>query len=78
MAKHCTASITQPTMHHPTPHTLPLTELWKLVAAFRESYQTWMFGPLWGFDMEQCESDVPAWSKLAARLAKDLVGPPQT
>ncbi len=52
-------------------------ELWKLVKSFKENYHSWMYGPLFAFDMEMCETSVPAWTRLAARLAKDLKGPPQ-
>ncbi|KAL6756410.1 dynein heavy chain, N-terminal region 2-domain-containing protein [Haematococcus lacustris] len=57
-----------------TPH----TELWKLVRNFKQHYQGWMYGPLFAFDMELCETSVPAWTRLAARLAKDLKGAPQS
>jgi hypothetical protein len=62
--------------HLPTFSTPP-AELWKLVHAFKEKYQLWMYGPLFAFDLEELETSVPAWTKVAARLAKDLRGPPQ-
>jgi len=52
-------------------------ELWKLVRAFKEKYQAWMYGPLFAFDLEDLETSVPSWTKISARLAKDLRGPPQ-
>lgn len=53
------------------------SELWKLVKSFKENYHQWMYGQLFAFDMELCETSVPAWTRLATRLAKDLTGPPQ-
>lgn len=53
----------------------PYAELWKLVKTFKEKYQTWMFGPVFAFNLEELESLVPAWTKLSVRLAKDLQGP---
>ena len=54
-----------------------LAELWTLVKNFKEKYQQWMYGPLFGFDLDEVESLVPAWTKLAAKLAKELKGRPQ-
>jgi hypothetical protein len=47
------------------------------VRAFKEKYQAWMYGPLFAFDLEDLETSVPSWTKISARLAKDLRGPPQ-
>jgi hypothetical protein len=36
-----------------------------------------MYGPIFNINIEDLEGNVPAWTKMAAKLAKDLKGAPQ-
>lgn len=45
----------------------PYADLWKMVLGFKDRFQKWMYGPLYGFDLDDLETNVPAWTRLAAR-----------
>ena len=46
--------------------------------SFKERYTSWMYGSLFSFNIDELETSVPTWNKMAQRLAKDLRGPPQS
>ena len=48
-----------------------------MVQAFKQGYQSWMYGPIFLINVEELEMSIPAWTKLTAKLSKDLKGPSQ-
>ena len=45
---------------------------------FRAQHQSWMYGPIFGFDLDSLEGSVPSWSRMVAKLDRELKGPPHT
>ena len=38
-----------------------------MVHNFKDRFQAWMYGPMYAFDLDDLETNVPAWTKLSAR-----------